>query len=343
MEISSPQGAIECSIDSRLNQIMKPKAIHKPRAIVKGETIGVIALAAPSEGARFSRGVAALESQGFKVKVALNPSAAYGTNTHMFASDTPKARADALHALFLDKEVGAIIAVRGGYGSLEVLPHIDFKILKKHPKFLVGFSDITTFVITTYLKGGLVTVHGPTIESAFSKSSENKSAAKSGGALLEFISGWSRTPLGDARLETVLGEQEAIGPLIGGNLAVIASMMGTPWEPDFSEHILFFEEIGEQPYRIHRILMQLKIAGKFKNIKGVIVGSMHNCIHPKGSGPTVRDVLVDIFREYEIPVLIGAPFGHEELNLPMPLGVRARIATTKGERKLELLESAVLE
>ena len=287
--------------------------------IKPGDTIGVIAATAPAEPERFKHGVQYLEQRGFKVKSVLNPTAGYGKKMFLFGSDTPVRRASGLQKLFADKEVKAIIATRGAYGSAELLPFLDFDLLKRNKKPLIGFSDITALLVPLSLKAGCPVVHGPVIEFAFARAfggDEQSIAAID--TLLKYLSGENRDPLSSAKLTHLNSNRECKGQVIGGNLSILISLLGTKWQPKLKGKILFIEEIDEAPYRVHRAFLQLSQAGFFKDVSGVLLGEFTNCIHPKGLGPTIDDVFRDIFGRFKVPVAKGLPCGHGKANLPLP-------------------------
>ncbi|MBX7139069.1 MAG: LD-carboxypeptidase [Oligoflexia bacterium] len=297
-------------------------------ALIPGSTIGVIALSSPSEPKRFELGLKYLRSKGFNTKVVLNPTRAYGKSTHLFSSDSARSRARALESLFADPKVGAIIAARGGYGAMEVLPLIDFSLLRRFPKPFVGYSDSTAFLLSLYGAGVGFPIHGPSIEGGFSRASTNRHDALSVSKLLSYLCDRSSNPLKQVAVKQLCGPPRQIrAPLIGGNLTLIASLLGTPWEPEFKRHILFLEDRGEKPHRIHRMLLQLKLARKFEGIKAVLLGGFTDCGDAEHPKPSLRDVFEDIFEDLRIPVAWGAPFGHQSLNFPLPLGCRALLTS----------------
>ncbi|MBN8550955.1 MAG: LD-carboxypeptidase [Deltaproteobacteria bacterium] len=314
------------------------KQALKGAALQPGQTIGVIAPSAPAAKERLEAGLEYIRQQGFKVRVELDPAANYGSSKYMFSSDSAKARARGLHALYKDKSVRAIISARGAYGSMEILPLLDFKLLKKNPKPFIGFSDSTALLLSIYSKAGMVTVHGPSVES-MGKAFENPKARANAEALFELLRGETRNTMTDFETYRFIRKGDIKAPLLVGNLSIFTALMGTPYEPDFSGHIICFEESDERPFRIHRALLQMKLAGKFKRVKAVVLGSFKNCVHAKGLGPTVEDVFRDIFQDQKFPVVSAAPFGHDEDNRALPLGVRARLSGNK----LELLELPVLD
>lgn len=288
--------------------------------------IGVLAVSAPTEAGRLARGVEILRSFGFREKVALDPCAAFGRNDFMFSSDSPKARARALEALYADPEVGVIIAVRGAYGCMEMLPELNFELLARSPKPIVGFSDVTALLLALQHKAGLPAVHGPSIES-FARAGEEPDARTSAQALIDLLTGKHPNPFSGSKLELFLGDSAPVdGILSGGNLTLIAAILGTPWAPKFKNCILCLEETNDSPYRIHRHLLQLRLAGCLDGVKGILLGAFTNCVHKNGLGPDIEMVFKDIFGPLGVPVYRGAPFGHQLLNLPLPFGAKARMA-----------------
>ena len=309
----------------------------KPRPVRAGDTLGIIALSAPCEEQRLKRGVAQLEKLGFKTRIALNPCAQYGKKDFLFSSASAKDRARALHDLMRDPQVAAILSARGAYGSMEVLAHLDFSLLRDNPKILCGFSDTTAVLMQLYGRSGVAALHGPSLESCFSKMETGEHAARSAHVLIKMLSGELQDPFGSCSATLLCGGGTGEGPLIGGNLSMLVSLVGTPWDVDWRGHVLFIEEAGEKPYRIHRMLLQLKSAGKLSGLRAVALGSFRDCVHPHALGPELAEVLKDAFAEFGYPVIEGLPFGHEELNLPVPIGAAARVSANK----LELLESIV--
>ncbi len=312
-----------------------PKII-KFNPVLRGDTIGIHAPSAALEHNKFKEALNKLESDGYKTKIAFDPSAAYGKSDHMFAAASLSERVRTLHALFRDRKVKAILTARGGYGAMEMLPHLDYALLRKNPKPLIGFSDVTALLNAIYQKSGLLTVHAASLSTFSYTPDHDNFAADSCEALLELL----RTP----GYQTFKGSYSAIkkgsgkGRLIGGNLSVLVSLLGTAWAPRLKDTILFLEETGESPYRIHRMLLQLQLATNFKDLKGVVLGSFHGCVHKHGSGPDVEMVFSDIFKGVRFPVIKGVPIGHHSLNLPIPVGIMAEIR----HNELEFLESPII-
>lgn len=313
---------------------------QKPLRLKPDATIGVIGLASPSDKERIDRAIARLKSEGFKVKVALDPSREYGSKDHLFISEDNRLVANALVDLFEDPSVDAILSARGGYGSMRLLEHLDFKRIAKCPKLFCGFSDLTALLVAIYQQAGIVTLHSAGLESGFNKAAPSPETAQSARSLLEVLSGQSRAGIDHSKLTLLQGQRDAVeGPMVGGNLTVLSSLCGTPWQACFDDHIVFLEEVGEAPYRIHRSLLQLKLAGSFHKVKAVVLGSFRNCVHKNGEGPTVDRVIEQSFSDAKFPVYSGGKFGHDELNLAIPLGIPAKIC----DNVLEFTENTVLK
>lgn len=305
---------------------MAKVAARRSLTLQRGDVLGIIAPAAAVESARFARALDFIHAQGFRTKVALDPTAAYGKDDYLFSSQTPKARAKALHQLFRDRSVKAILSVRGAYGSMEILPLLDFSLIRKNPKIFVGISDVTSLLVNLYQKSGVTTVHGPSVDS-MSRVGESESARRSADMLFRLLCGETADPFEGVELFPLRRKAKVTAPLLVGNLSMFSALMGTPFEPRFAGHIVCIEELAERPFKVHRMLLQMKLAGKFKAVRAVVLGSFKDCVHPRGLGPGLQDVFDDIFRDQKIPVVAGAPFGHDEENRPLPLGVTAQLSS----------------
>lgn len=245
-------------------------------------------------------------------------------------------RAADLMDMFRDPAVRAIFCVRGGYGSSRLLPEMDFAVIRENPKILVGFSDITSLLLALHTMAGLVTFHGPML------------AGDPATGWTEFTEDWLRRalfapmPLGlltglpGAPPPVTIHGGRAGGALAGGNLSLVAASLGTPYQPDTRGKILFLEEVGEAPYRIDRMLTQLRNAGVFDGVAGILVGECVGCgtaAAPPDSGlepPPVEAVLRDRLGGLGVPVLYGLAVGHGRHLATLPLGVRAVLDATAG-------------
>jgi muramoyltetrapeptide carboxypeptidase len=313
---------------------MTLRKFKKGARLLPGDKIGVIATSSACDKARFDRGIDFLKGAGFKIKVALSPSKMFGKNDHLFSSDSAKNRARALRDLFSDESIKVIIAARGAYGAAELLPFLDLKKIVKTPKLFVGFSDATV-LLSALNSAGITSVHGPMVSGAFAEDIKNEAAQTSARSLLALLSGEIVNPFEKIKLCRIKSGPSKKGWLTGGNLTVLAALMGTCWEPNLDGSILFLEESGEKPYRVHRNLLSLKLAGKLNKLSGVIIGGLDGCTHT--SGPDVFAVISDIFKDFKYPVYCGLPAGHEALNLPVPFGAQALLK----DNKIVILDSVV--
>ncbi len=313
----------------------------KPERLQFGDVVGVAAPASPPpDPAEVNRAFAALEQFGFKPKLAANVRERLG-----FLAGTDAERADDLMALFADREVKAIFCLRGGYGSARLLSRLDFHFIKKHPKIFIGFSDITSLHCALLTHAKLVSFHGPTLNTNLTGAAPEKFLTQSlwravmepkpAGSICE---GYSQSTI------SILNQGVARGQLIGGNLSVLCTTLGTPCQPRFKDNILFFEDVGEEPYRFDRMLTHLLNAGLLQEVAGVAVGVNHNC-EAADAGKTneyeqsLADVLAERLTPLGVPVVTGLPFGHVALNATLPVGISATLDGDNGDLILD--EAAV--
>src|SRR6267378_2398488 len=310
--------------------------IIKPGALHRGDIIGVCSPgSAPASDHDLSRGIAYLERLGYRVELGKHLRFKRG---YLAGSDAQ--RASDVNDLFANRKVKAIFTARGGYGSHRILPLLNYPVIKRNPKILVGYSDITALQLALMAKVGLVTYSGPMVAAEM--------AAGFGGSAEEWF--WrcltSRQALPSMQAKVLRhGPQrkrhaQTAGRLIGGNLSVVAASVGTPYFPRISSPILLLEEIDERPYRIDRMLQQMLLAGAFDRARGVVLGSFVDCRPAKGKPSlTLRQVFLDTFAGFNFPVLEGVRYGHVKNSLTMPLGVRVRLNASRGQ--IAFLESAV--
>ena len=243
---------------------MKPEII-KPKRLFPGDLLGVAAPAGPFDVQKFEKGVAAIKDMGFEVLV---PEHLQQPDRYLAASDTH--RASLLNDLFNTPDVKGIICARGGYGSMRILELMDFDLLRQHPKVFVGFSDISALISAIINRSGLVVFHGllvTTLGTVSARTKENFFRAVT----------WDQ-PL-DIKSENprVISPGKASGIVSGGNLATLCHLLGTPYSPIYKKNILVLEDTGEAPYRIDRMLFQMKMAGCFQGLSGVVLGSFQDC------------------------------------------------------------------
>ena len=292
-------------------------------ALKPGDCIGLLAPSTYTSSKDYAPTVELLRSQGYRVKLAPSATAMY---EHFAGTD--RKRAEDINSFFRDETVKAILCIRGGYGAARVLDKLDYKMISKHPKPLIGFSDVTALHIALGQKAGLATIHGP-MSVSFTRENFDSPYTRE-----NFFAGLTSTiPLGEIpmpegrKLETVIiGKAE--GVIIGGNLTVIASLVGTPYELDGTGSLLLIEEIGEKPYRIDRMMNQLYQNGLLGRVNGIIYGDFVGCDDNDPDG--LSDVSVDgILTHYahmsRKPAIKGMPSGHGKYNLFLPMGVHARM------------------
>lgn len=315
--------------------------IIKPKMLRPGDTVGLVSPSTfVADPTQLNTMLLTAEMFGLKVKVGSQ----VGRREAKLGDSIP-ARIDDLHKMFADPEVKGIICVRGGYGTPQLLDGLDFELIRKNPKLMLGYSDITGLHLAIHQKTGLVTFHGPTGLSPFTEFSQNwfrrANDTKPMGVLGNPT---ERNPFRPAHpLRTVKGGK-ARGRLIGGNLTLVSCLMGTPYEPDVRGKIFFLEDVGEEPYRIDRMLQQLVLAGKFDQCAGVVIGECVDC-GPRDFQPsitfnyTLGEVLDRVFAKVKVPVFHGLLIGHTADQITLPLGV---MAAMDADRKELIIEEAAV-
>ena len=311
----------------------------KPPLLKPGSLIGLIAPSGVLDDSAIERRVKSLESLGFRVKTSKNIRAKMGGY-----AGTAAERVEDLHAMFADREVNAIFAARGGSGASAMLPHIDYGLIRRHPKIFVGFSDITALHLAIYRHAGLVTFHGPTAGSTFSDYTLTQLEAvlmRPRNETTIYMYRNEITPSVSANEVRVIHPGVAEGRLVGGNLAIVTALIGTPYAATLRDHLLFFEDVNEAPYRIDRMLHQLNQSEGLRHAKGVMIGSITKAEN-KDNEPslTMTEVLEGHFAKLPIPTVAGFSFGHVSRQFTIPVGIRARLDTAN--QTLTLLEAAVL-
>jgi muramoyltetrapeptide carboxypeptidase len=289
-----------------------------------GSTIGVVTPGSPPETrAEVQRAIAWWESKGYRVK--LLPGALEQDGWH---AGSPEVRARDLQSAFADPEIDAIQTMRGGYGSAQVIPLLDFDAIAETPKAFVGLSDITALHAALLVRSGLATFYGPSLTMFGTPSPTAFTTAR----FLQVLAGDTAGPVPEDRdrLTVIsIAGGKASGPLVGGCLVDFIYTIGTEWEPDLDGAIFFFEEVGSAPIRIDRALLHLEQAGKFSGVRGIVVGELAGCEwYEHTSAPrskTLEDVLDDRLGHLGVPVLYGLPLGHGATIATLPLGVRATV------------------
>ncbi|MBX2974811.1 MAG: LD-carboxypeptidase [Ignavibacteriaceae bacterium] len=322
------------------NASIQPKTI-KGNRLRKGDTLGLIAPAGFISEKEMNESITNLENLGFKVKAGK-----YLLNKHGYLAGTDTERAEDVNAMFADSSISGIVCARGGYGCVRMLDKLDYSLISKNPKVLIGYSDITSLIYALYQKAGLVAFHGPVGISTFNEYSVNNFSS----ALLNPSTESQFYNAADEDLSKLeynpytIRSGKAIGKLVGGNLSIVASLIGTEYDISTDGAIIFLEEIGEEPYRIDRMLTQMIQAGKFKNASGVALGVFSRCeSKPSQSGISnsfsLKEVLMDRLFPLNIPTVYGMSFGHITNKMTLPVGIKAELNVD--DLSLKFLETAV--
>ena len=307
-------------------------AAVKPRALSPGGLIRVVSPSSPADRDALGRGIAELERLGYQVRTgaAMHPDG-------YFAGSLLRRKAE-LESALQDPNVNAVICARGGYGTAELLDQIRLP-RGLRPKLLVGYSDVTMLQAYLWTRFRWSSLHGPMVAAGWNNGAGNRC----GYDLASFLdaSGGKRHSWSIALDAEVLSHGEASGVLLGGCISLLETTLGTPWEFHTRGAILFLEDRGLKPYQLDRLLLHLLQAGKFRGVRGIVLGDFPDCEPPPPSTVSVRDVCRRILGPLRLPIVFGAPIGHTARPmLTLPFGVRARLRAA-GEGKLEILEPAV--
>jgi muramoyltetrapeptide carboxypeptidase len=313
-------------------------ALIKPRALQPGATIGLITPSTyVADPDRLLLAERTLRHFALDFKMGRNVRKRSG-----YLGGSVEERLSDLHDMFRDPRIDGIFAIRGGYGSAQLLDGIDYDLVRRNPKVFLGYSDITALHLAIHKRTGLVTFHGPVTLSSFSDYTQEhfRKALFDAQPLGKLTNPPDSNALRPAHLLRTVRSGRARGPLIGGNLTLISTTMGTPYEIETKGRILFLEDVGEQPYSIDRMLTQLKLAGKLEQAAGIVFGECNEC-RPREFQPSFEstfslgEVLDNILGDLRIPVLSGLTVGHTANQLTLPLGVQATLDADKGELLVE--------
>ena len=277
-----------------------------PRKINIGDTIGIAAPAGSFNRERFNSGVGILENMGFNIFM---PDQLMQED-RWFAGDDDT-RVSVLHNLFLDPDVKAIVCARGGYGSMRLLEKIDFDIVRAHPKIFAGFSDITVLLSAFYERAGLVCYHAPVVTSLIDADDLSLKVFRS---MLTDDKPFSM--IADEDTGCVVCSGQASGIIQGGNLTTLNHLTGTEFMPELDGKVLLLEDIAEPAYKIDRMLTQMRLAGIFSGIRGIVLGQFEDC----GRYEAINSIFKENFKDKGIPVISGFGFGHSKRNLAFPIG-----------------------
>ena len=316
------------------NGLMKDHGPRIPPRLIANALIGVVAPASPpSDPGKLERGIAYLESKGYRILRGVSLDKRLG-----YLSGDDELRARDVQDMFMHPDVGAIFCSRGGFGATRILDLLDYRLIARHPKIFVGFSDITALHMALLRKARLVSFAGPMVAAEMEKAMDVSTSE----ALWSLVT--------KTRVRTILSPQLMMrsrtvragsceGTLIGGNLAVLMSLMGTPYEPRWDNAVLFLEDIGENTYKIDRMFSQLKHAGVLALISGLLLGAF-TAIPDDQPNRELDEVIREYIRPLTIPVLADVPFGHIVPKLTLPMGSVVRIDT--GRKRITVLHRVVL-
>lgn len=306
--------------------------MRKPKALRPGDRVALVAPASPFDRDELERGVAELRALGFEPVYDDRVFARCG-----YLAGDADLRAAAFMDAWRDPSVSALLAVRGGYGSIQILPLVSPDLIRAQPKLFVGYSDTTSILTFLTQQCGLIAIHGPMIDRRIAHGPDGYDRAS-------FLACVARPePMGELAVAGLIPirDGEAVGVLSGGTLTQLVASLGTPYAFDPPHgSVLFLEDVAERPYRIDRMVTQLRLAGIFERVRGIIWGQMPRCDEPSGS-PTAQELIGDLFRRFHGPVVFGFPSGHSiDPCMTIPLGVRVRLIAA--QRTMIVVEEAAV-
>jgi len=302
----------------------------KPERLKKGDTVGIIAPASPPNKENLERGLKFIEEIGLNYKLGKSLYQEYG-----YLAGSDEDRLADLHEMFLDDEVKGIICAGGGYGTGRIASSIDYETINKNPKVFWGYSDITFLHTAIRQQAGLVTFHGPMIASDLGKEDANLISKEQFQQLFNPSELRYTTELSPLE-EMIAGK--AKGELAGGNLSLLASTMGTPYEINTFGKILLIEDINEEPRAVDRMLNQLYMGGKLQDAAGIIVGDFNNCVPERELSLSLDEVLDHYIKLAGKPAMKGFKMGHCSPHIAVPFGTEAQMDT---ETKTLIVESGI--
>jgi len=315
----------------------KPTVI-KPKRLAPGDTVGLVlpaTAAAEADEIQFAK--EQMEAIGFKVVIGKHAFDKWG-----YFAGRDRDRADDINHMFADDSVSAVVCYTGGWGSPRVLPYLDYELIARKPKVLIGYSDITALLNAVHKRTGLITIHGPVGASTFEPFTfDNFRRVVMSNEPAGLLAAPSKKPnelIDRTNRVLKLTSGKASGRLIGGNLTMIATLMGTPFQPDTAGAIVFLEDVHEEPYRIDRMLTTLALGGMFDHVAGIVFGRCSDC-GVKGPSFSLEEILRDRFGSLSVPAISGLSFGHIEQKLVLPIGALATLDADAGTLRID--ESAV--
>lgn len=302
--------------------------MNKPRPLQKGDLIGIAAPASPFDRSEFEKGLQVIENLGFKTKYRED---IFSTETYLAGPDSR--RISELKQYLKDPEIKALLFARGGYGTMRILPQLDPNEIERSTKIVMGYSDMTPLLTYLHQKLHWVVFHGPVVAKAMGETF----AERGKGSLLRSLT--DPKALGEIRTTELvyLKPGKVRGKLVGGCLSMIIATLKTPYELETEGKILFLEDVNERPYKIDRMLTQLKLGGKLDKVRGIVFGPFQN----GGGADEIKQVILDVLKDSDIPLAFGFPSGHIDDMMTIPLGVEVELDSTKGS--VNFLEGALKE
>ena len=301
----------------------------KPPELRQGDKIGLIAPASSFSRDGFLAGCDRLRQMGYEPVYSQNI-----FDRDIYFAGTAERRTHEFHEFWRRDDIAALICVRGGYGSNYLLEKLDYSMIAKRPKILLGCSDVTSLISAINDRTGLVGFHGPMVARDIADGTFDPLSWKNA---LEGAANWSVPTSGVEVLRT----GQAVGRLYGGCLSMLVASLGTPYEIQTEDSILFIEDIAEKPYRLDRMLVQLRLAGKLEKVRGFVFGEMLDCLPPQGETYTLQQVIMRVLAPYNVPIVYGLKSGHVSSgNVTLPIGVQAELKAEGADASLRILESA---
>jgi muramoyltetrapeptide carboxypeptidase len=312
-------------------KITKAAKIIRPAALRRGDKIALIAPASSFNHERFLVGCERLRRMGYEPVYSQDI-----FERDIYFAGSVERRAHEFHEFWRRDDIAAVMCVRGGYGSNYLLENLDYSMIAAQPKILLGCSDITSLLTAIHDRTGLIGFHGPMVAKDIADGTFDEAS-------------WNNSLTGTAEWDVLANGVEVLQPgtargkLYGGCLSMLVASLGTPYEVQTEGCILFIEDIAEKPYRIDRMLMQLRLAGKLEKVRAFVFGEMLDCLPPKGETYTLQQVIMRVLAPYNVPIIYGLKSGHvSSSNVTLPLGVQAELKAGSSEASLQILESATI-
>jgi muramoyltetrapeptide carboxypeptidase len=310
-------------------KVTRPVKTIKPAALRRGDKVALIAPASSFNREGFMAGCDRLRQMGYEPVYAQNI-----FERDIYFAGAVERRTHEFHEFWRREDIAALICARGGYGSNYLLEKLDYGMIAEHPKILLGCSDITSLLTAIYDRTGLIGFHGPMVAKDIADGTFDEASWESA---LQGASNWTVPASG----VEVLRAGKAAGRLYGGCLSMLVASLGTPFEIQTDDTILFIEDIAEKPYRIDRMLVQLRLAGKLEKVRGFVFGEMLDCAPPRGETYTLQEVIMRVLAPYNVPIVYGLKSGHvTDGNITLPIGVQAELEAEGVTANLKIVEAA---